>query len=149
LKYLYLDSSIIVSLILGDPKRSPAARSLIPEFEVVGTSLLSEVECQAGLSSELANKPDQLVDAEQNLNRFFARLTLFAVEKNVLSQARSLVRRYRIFPGLRSLDAIHLATATLIQSSFETEDMRLEYVTSDRKQHAAFTAEGFRGKFIE
>jgi hypothetical protein len=52
--------------------------------------------------------------------------------------------------GLRSADAIHLATANEFKEAVGLDDdIRLEYLTSDRKQHQAFTAEGFEGLFLQ
>jgi predicted nucleic acid-binding protein len=150
-KMLYLDSSVLVSLALSDPKQSKRASELMHEHGQIVTSELAVVECQAGISAQLAASKamHQAASAEQNLNRLLATLDLIAVSSLVLGQARSLVKRYRITVGLRSLDAIHIATANLLAQSFNDDSgFRFRYLTADRRQHEAFTAEGLIGDLL-
>lgn len=86
--------------------------------------------------------------AEQNLNRILASMTLYAVNSLVLGHARVLVKKYRSMLGLRSLDSIHLASANLVQQSLLEDEIQLEYLTADKRQHQAFTAEGFLGHLL-
>lgn len=60
--------------------------------------------------------------------------------------ARTLVRRHRAGIGLRTLDALHLATSIEIQAQLGAGTV--EYITADRRQHTAFMAEGFAGAFL-
>ena len=150
MKFLYIDPSVIVSVILDDSHRTKTTLKYIEEFDSIGTSELSIVECQAGFSTNLVKKPEDLVYAEQNLNQFLARMTLYSVESLMLSHARSLVKQYRASLGLRTLDAIHLATANLLrQAVIASKDSSFYFLTADKKQFAAFTAEGHLGKFLE
>lgn len=150
MKFLYLDSSTLVSVALGDLKRSAPVWKLIKESHTIGTSELAVVECQAGLSHQLADRVELLTKAEQNLNQLLGRMTLYFVGSLVLGHARTLVKRYRNSMGLRSSDAIHLSTLNLIQQGLaDIEGFLLQYLTSDRKQHAAFTAEGHMGKCLD
>ncbi len=64
----------------------------------------------------------------------------------VIGQARTLVRRHRSGIGLRTLDALHVASAAEIQALLGAGT--IEYITADRRQHLAFTAEGFAGSLI-
>ncbi len=150
MKFLYLDSSVLVSLALYDPVRIQKAQIKMKQFDVLGTNELAIVECQAGLSSQLGNKGVDLTDAEQNLNQILARIYLYKIDSLILGHARSLVKSYRNSLGLRTLDAIHLATANLILQSFNssTGESHMEYLTADRKQHSAFTTEGYVGSLI-
>ena len=149
---LYIDSSVLVGLALGDPKFSKQAWERIHAFKEVTTSELSVVECQAGVTSQLTHlkSGDQVAAVEQNLSRLLASLDLISITSLVLGHARALVKRYRVSVGLRSLDAIHLATANLLQQSFSAEfpDFQLHYLTSDRKQHEAFSSEGLIGQYL-
>lgn len=68
---------------------------------------------------------------------------------DVLFEAKKLVIRYRISKGLRNADAFHLASWNLY-SSFLSESQRgkLYFITADRKQFSAFTAEGHVGELV-
>src|SRR3989442_1104989 len=146
---LYIDASILVSIALNDPARVPKALRHIQKYDEVMTSDLSRVECQAGISSQLADYPDFLVAAEQNMNRIMNRLLILSVTTSVVGIAKILIKRYRISIGLRSADAIHLATANEFKETAGPKpDFRLDYLTSDRRKHRAFTAEGFEGLIL-
>ena len=143
---LYIDASTLVSIALNDLAWGPKALRHIQKYDEVMTSDLSRVECQAGLSSQLADYPDSLAAAEQNMNRIMNRLLVLSVTTSVVDMAKALIKRYRVSIGLRSADAIHLATANEFKETVgSSTDLRLDYLTSDRKQHRAFTAEGFEG----
>src|SRR6058998_3947174 len=111
MNYLYLDASTLVSIALNDPVRAPKALNHIQKYDGVMTSDLSRVECQAGVSSQLSTHPDLLVAAEQNMNRIMNRLLVLNIATSVVDTARALIKRHRVSIGLRSADAIHLATA--------------------------------------
>jgi predicted nucleic acid-binding protein len=151
-RLLYVDSSVLVGLALGDPKFSKEAWETIHSFKEVATSELSVVECQAGVTSQLAllKGASQTAAVEQNLNRILASLDLIGIGSLVLGHARALVKRYRVSVGLRSLDSIHLATANLLQQSLQADlpDFQLHYLTADRKQHEAFSSEGLIGRYL-
>jgi predicted nucleic acid-binding protein len=141
---VYLDSSVLVALALGDPRGAQA-------LAIVGsrdscTSALSAVECQAGLSFQYATAPGGLPAAEQALDAILDRLQIIQVTPSVLVQARTLVRRHRPGIGLRTLDAIHVASCGEIRGHAGAGS--IEYITSDRRQHVAFTSEGFSGAFL-
>jgi predicted nucleic acid-binding protein len=147
MRFLYLDSSVLVSIALQNSDRAVLGLSELEKYDQVGTSELAVVEAEAGLCAQLGDHPELLVDAEQNMNQIFGRLVLYSVDSLVLGHARALVKRHRKSIGLRSLDAIHVATANLISESFaaHSSSFLMEYLTSDRKQHTAFTAEGYIG----
>jgi predicted nucleic acid-binding protein len=141
---VYLDSSVLVSIALGDPRGSQA-------LAILGTrdsyaSELSPVECQSGLSFQYASAPGGLPAAEQALNAVLGRVQMIQITSAVLNQARTLVRRHRSGIGLRTLDALHVASCVEIQAQLGAGTV--EYITADRRQHNAFTAEGFFGAFL-
>ena len=141
---VYLDSSVLVSIALGDTRGSQA-------LAIVGSrdayaSELSPVECQAGLSFQYAGAPGGLPAAEQALNAVLARVQMIQITTAILSQARTLVRRHRSGIGLRTLDALHVASCVEVQAQLGPGTV--EYITADRRQHHAFTAEGFFGTFL-
>jgi predicted nucleic acid-binding protein len=141
---VYLDSSVLVSIALGDPRGSQA-------LAILGTrdsyaSELSPAECQSGLSFQYASAPGGLPAAEQALNAVLGRVQMIQITSAVLNQARTLVRRHRSGIGLRTLDALHVASCVEIQAQLGAGTV--EYITADRRQHNAFTAEGFFGAFL-
>jgi predicted nucleic acid-binding protein len=145
-RFLYIDSSVLVSIGLQNSERSNQAMEHLKKYQHLGSSELSVMEAQAGLSAQLG-VISALTDAEQNMNQIFGTLTLYSVDSLVLGNARALVKRYRKSIGLRSLDAIHVATFNLLAEAYASysETFVMEYITADRKQHAAFTAEGHVG----
>jgi predicted nucleic acid-binding protein len=142
--FIYLDSSVLVAIALGDPRGAQA-------LAIVGsrdscTSALSPVECQAGLSFQYASASGGLHAAEQALDAVLDRVRIIQVTSGVLVQARTLVRRYRSGIGLRTLDAIHVASCGEIRGQVGAR--AIEYITADRRQHGAFTSEGFSGTLL-
>jgi predicted nucleic acid-binding protein len=141
---VYLDSSVLVSIALGDPRGSQTLAILGSRDSY--TSELSPVECQSGLSFQYASAPSGLPTAEQALNAVLGRIQMIQITSAVLSQARTLVRRHRQGIGLRTLDALHVASCIEVQAQLGAGTV--EYITADRRQHNAFTAEGFFGAFL-
>jgi len=141
---VYIDSSVIVSIALGDP-RGVQALAMAGSRDVY-TSDLAPVECQAGLSFQYASAPGGLPAAEQALNAVLARMQMIQITAAILIQARTLVRRHRSGIGLRTLDALHVASCTEIQAQLGSGSV--EYITADRRQHSAFMAEGFAGAVL-
>jgi len=141
---VYLDSSVLVAIALGDPRGAQA-------LAIVGsrdscTSALSPIECQAGLSFQYTTAPGGLPAAEQALDAILDRMQIIQLTFSVLVHARTLVRRHRSGIGLRTLDAIHVASCGEVRA--EVGAGAIEYITSDRRQHVAFTSEGFSGAFL-
>lgn len=141
---VYLDSSVLVSIALRDRRGSQALTILGSRGAY--TSELSQVECQSGLSFQYASAPGGLPTAEQALNAVLARVQMIQITPAILVQARTLVRRHRAGLGLRTLDAVHLASCIEIQAHFGAG--AIEYITADQRQHTAFTAEGFFGTLL-
>lgn len=141
---VYLDSSVIVSIALRDVRGSQALAILGSRDAY--SSELSQVECQSGLSFQYANAPTGLPTAGHTLNALLARVQMIRITPAILSQARILVRRHRVGLGLRTLDAVHLASCIEIQAQLGTG--AVEYITADQRQHNAFTAEGFFGTLV-
>lgn len=142
--FVYLDSSVLVAMALGDPRGMKALA--IAGSRDPCTSALSAVECQAGLSFQYAATLGGLPAAEQALDAVLDRMQIIQVTLNVLIQARTLVRRHRSGIGLRTLDAIHVASCGEVRAQVGAR--AIEYITADRRQHVAFTAEGFAGTLL-
>src|SRR5215470_4533628 len=131
--FVYLDSSVLVTIALGDARGAQALALLGARDSC--TSALSPVECQAGLSFQYATAPGGLPAAEQALDAILNRMQIIQITPSVLIQARTLVRRHRSGIGLRTLDAIHLASCGEIRGQVGAG--AIEYITSDRRQHVA------------
>jgi len=142
--FVYLDSSVLVAIALGDP-RGTQTLALLGSRDSC-TSALSPVECQAGLSFQYSAAPGGLPAAEQALDAVLDHMHIIQVTSTILVQARTLVRRHRPGIGLRTLDAIHLASCGEVRAQVGTS--AIEYITADRRQHVAFTAEGFSGTLL-
>jgi hypothetical protein len=68
-------------------------------------------------------------------------MLILQITFSVLVQARTLVRRHRSGIGLRTLDALHVASCAEVRA----QGVAIEYITADKRQHVAFTSEGFSG----
>jgi uncharacterized protein with PIN domain len=139
--FVYLDSSVLVAIALGDSRGTQAVASLGSRDSC--TSALSPVECQAVLSFQYAAAPGGLPAAEQALDALRDRMHIIQVTSSVLVQARTLVRRHRSGIGLRTFDAIHVASRDEVRAQLGAG--AIEYITADRRQHVAFMSEGFSG----
>jgi predicted nucleic acid-binding protein len=140
---VYLDSSVLVAVALGDPRGTQGLAILGSRDSC--TSALAAVECQAGLSFQYATASGGLPEAERALDSVLDRMHIIQITTRVLVQARTLVRRHRSGIGLRTLDAIHVASCGEVRSQIGGP---IEYVTADRRQHTAFMSEGFSGTLL-
>ena len=121
---IYLDSSAIVKLVAAEPESAALRRELAAHPERV-SSALARVEVLRALRRMNAGA-EVLERAEQVLDR----IALARPEKPVLRAAADLRDR-----GLRTLDALHLATALSLPGLDAL-------VTYDRRLAAAATAAG-------
>ena len=122
----YLDSSAIVKLIVPEPESAALKRQLASTGDWI-SSALARVEVLRTLRRR--NLPDEAV---RNAEPMLERIAMMPLDDRVLSTAAELDP-----PGLRSLDAIHLATAL---SLFGLNAL----VTYDQRLLAAASAAGLR-----
>ena len=141
--FVYFDSSVLVAIALGDARGTQALAILGSRDSC--TSALAQVECQSGLSFQYATAPAGLQTAERALNSVLDHMHIIQITTSVLVQARTLVRRHRSGIGLRTLDAIHLASCGEVRTEIGGA---IEYITADRRQHVAFMSEGFSGTLL-
>ncbi len=113
---LYLDSSAIVKLVLPEPE-SLGLRDFLAGDDDHVSSALARVEVLRTVR-RVDSAENRLRDAE----RILARVSLVDLNEPLLAQASSLKPA-----GLRSLDAIHLATALSLDGleAFVAYDRRL------------------------
>lgn len=124
---IYLDSSAVVKMIRPEPESSELVSWLNDRNEVTVTSVLAEVEVPRALRrsapSHLAAMPGVL-----------ARISRVEMDASVRATAGAYV-----VDMLRSLDAVHLATAEVLVAAGKTVSA---FVTYDRRQAAAVVAAG-------
>ena len=122
---IYLDTSAFVKLIRGE-RETPALQAFLsdrPAGPLVSSALLV-VETRRAI---LREAPEQLTRADLLL----ARIDQVEVTRSVLEAASRLPD-----PALRSLDAIHLATALQLEGDLEalvTYDSRLAAAAARQK----------------
>ncbi len=95
---VYLDASAIVRIVADEPGRA-ATVAFLREHEARATSVLSTVEVPRAVARKRA-------DAALGAAAFVGDLVVVALDRTIVSRAAGLAP-----PGLRTLDAIHLATA--------------------------------------
>jgi hypothetical protein len=96
---IYLDTSAIVKLVRAEPESAELVEWLNSRDEETVTSVLAEVETVRALRREA---PELLADVSSVLGQ----IARFDIDAAVRAAAAAYPS-----PGLRSLDAIHLATA--------------------------------------
>jgi predicted nucleic acid-binding protein len=115
----YFDSSVLLSLILGDEHAARACELWQSETERV-SSVLLEVECVTVLRRlEFISAPDRR-SAEQLLDLALEEVTLKPLDADIAS----IVRATPVLSGCRTLDAAHVATALFFRSAADF-DLRL------------------------
>jgi uncharacterized protein len=102
---VYADSSALVKLVMVEPE-SKALESYVAASPILTTSRLAVVEVSRAIASSHPG-PDVLAEADELLSA----CRLLAVSTDVLHRARRLGP-----PSLRTLDAIHLASALHVQA---------------------------------
>ena len=114
----YVDSSALVKLVVAEPE-STALRRHLRTFDRHVTSALSQTEVLRAVrrsdSSRIARAKDVL-----------RRVTLFGIDDQVLAAAAALEP-----PELRTLDALHIATALALGNGLD------DFVTYDERQRRA------------
>lgn len=123
-KLTYVDSSAIVKLVVREPQSSPLLRYLRHRTLISSALARTEVARAVLHFGELG-----LARAKEAL----ARIDLVRINDRVLANAGELLP-----PTLRSLDAVHLATALLLGGELKA------LVTYDDRMAVAAKALGFR-----
>ncbi|OLD69193.1 MAG: hypothetical protein AUF63_01160 [Candidatus Rokubacteria bacterium 13_1_20CM_70_15] len=117
---LYLDASALVKLVVAEPE-SPALLKLLRAWPIRVSSALSLAEVPRAL-----RRAGFSAGARRRARDVLARINLVDIDRRVLAGAAALDPA-----ALRTLDAIHLATALSIR-----EDLQA-VVTYDRRLTAA------------
>jgi len=132
----YLDSSVVLRVVLGQPDNLAA---LLPDLEPF-TSALTQVECLRALDRLRFADPslsDALVDKWAGLARVFGSLAIVQLGPRILSHAAQPLPL-----PLATLDALHLATAGAVR---ERRRPDVAFATHERQLGRAAAAVGFEG----
>ena len=135
--WAYLDTSALVKRYVDEPGRRDVQR-LLRQNDCV-TSALLPVELRSALRRRVAERTLDSSRVSEILKRVAADRaywTVVEVGTEVLSGAEALVS----FHPLRTLDAIHVASAQLFASRLSIAD--LLFVSADKRQTEAATAIG-------
>ena len=117
---VYLDSSALVKLVVAEPESSALVEFLRGRPERVASAVaLAEVPRALRRAGFRASE-------RRRSREVMARIALVDVDRRILAAAAALDP-----PGLRTLDAIHLATALVVREDLEA------LVTYDRRLAAA------------
>jgi uncharacterized protein len=107
---IYVDTSALLKLVKDDEAEGPSLRAYIAGTagpQLVSSALLA-VEARRGI---LRARPDGL----PKVDLLLAEVAQISISDSIIDEASRLPA-----PQLRSLDAIHLATALLIREDVET-----------------------------
>jgi predicted nucleic acid-binding protein len=128
---LYAESSAVLSWLMDEPL-SAKVRAALKTADLIVSSDLTLIECDRVLWRAIALR--ELTEAEAADRR--ARLVSAASHWQVLRMSPEIIDRARApFPGdpIRTLDAIHLASALVARASIS----RLELLTLDDRIRGA------------
>ncbi len=136
---LYLDSSALAKLYVAEPETVALAREVSSQSEPIPYTPLHELELAGAIQRRLA--AGDLTQAAGNrilrvIEGDLGSGVLFRAElgwAEALAAAIVLVKRHGVACGLRSLDALHLASARLLEAEV--------LISYDSRQIAAARAE--------
>jgi uncharacterized protein len=130
----YLDSSVVLRIVLGAPEPLVGWE----EIDHAISSGLLNVECQRTLERmRLAEKkPAEVIAAQKkSVEALLSAVDLFEVTNGILQRAAE-----RFVAPLKTLDAIHLATALAVREELHQE---VAFATHDGQLARAAEAAGF------
>lgn len=124
---IYADTSVLVAYYCPEPRSEKAEAFLMAHTQPV-ISTLTEVEFFSALSKKVREKGIGRKDGDRVIARFLAHVnnhyyTCLDVETQHFRLARDWIGMFKV--GLRSLDAIHLAVASLNGLTLVTSDEQL------------------------
>lgn len=115
----YFDSSVLLTVLLGEPRAEEASKLWL-EYEEKVSSILMEAECLNGLRRYAARvgkkiPPKWLEEKSIFLAESLSDLTAKHVDGEILS----VIKAERRLSDCRTLDALHVATALYFKSKNE------------------------------
>lgn len=134
---LYIESSYVLAWLLGEP-RAESYRSALNAAEALATSVLTSVEVERGLIRAVATARIRPADRMRLLGLFRGALSGWITVEISKSVREQVGQSFPVEP-VRTLDAIHLSTASLLVAAFPD----LQIVTLDDRVSANARALGF------
>lgn len=131
---LYLDTSAIVPLLMGEPSTT-ACRRLWDQADLVTVSAVGHVEATAALARAARVgrlDQDELAAARAELEQRWGTVAVVPADRTRLARASELAARH----GLRGFDAVHCAAALAV-----TDDDLLA-ASGDQQLLTAWRVEG-------
>lgn len=130
----YFDTSVLLKRYIQEPG-SRRAQSLLRRYRVF-TSALATVEIASALArrrhaADLAEKEFQAIVRQVVKDRTHWHLVEVASE--ILDRAEAVIWK----AGVRTLDAVHLASALVLQAAADETGHALPFVTGDDRQRDA------------
>ena len=135
----YVDTSAVLRLLFGEPGPALALET----GDVVASSEILEVEGFRAIDrARLMNHLDDRETAvkRKELTDLIGMLDLLPVDRSVIDRAKG-----SFAVNVRSLDAIHVATAEVLAAEARAE---VEFWTHDDRQRIAALSRGFRVKGV-
>ena len=138
---LYLDTSALVKLYIEEAGSQEVKRA-VEEARIVSTSRVAYVEARAGIAGKYRERElskeehDQVVE---DLIRDWDNYFIVEVSESVAKLGGTLTERQ----SLRGFDAIHLASALLLQNRTRLD---VSFSCFDERLKAAAEAEGLAGE---
>jgi predicted nucleic acid-binding protein len=127
LKIIYFETSALLAWLMGEPSGA-GVRGKIDESETVVTSVLTIVEAERALIRAEARNLISAGDAEK-LRGLLARSKSGWVLMEISEDVRDRASRFFPVEPIRTLDAIHLATALIFMRVYPS----LELFTFDQR----------------
>ena len=141
----YFDTSVLVKRYVRN-RGSSRAEALLRRHRFV-TSAVAPVEVMSALvrrrtGGDLSQERFQQIVARVRRDRAF--WDLVQVTDQVVLEAEAAIDQ----TGVRTLDAVHIASAVVIQSAAGVEDFRIPFITSDAVQFEAASRAGLETELI-
>lgn len=130
-RWAYFDTSVLVKRYIKE-EGSTVARRLLQRYRLLSSAITS-VEVLSALSRRRTGgelTPRDFLAIRSRLHKDRSYWELVEVGAIILSQAEDLVQK----TGLRTLDAVHVASALSFQAA---SGLTIPFVTADIKQRAA------------
>ena len=110
---LYLDTSALVKLY-AEEAGSGLVRQRVRDSDLIATSLVAYAEARSALARKSRSREisrPALTQCKKEFERDWLRLHRLPIDETLIRKAGQLAEEY----ALRALDALHLATADLMQ----------------------------------
>jgi len=138
----YFDTSAIIKLYCVEPN-SAMVRACVTPADTFLTAQFTFAEYLSAAYGWVRRQESKMQEAEQLITLFendLPKYALLPLEEVVIRETERLLRLYAVTPGLRPLDALHLATA-LVENRRVPIDA---FVATDNDLRQCATSEGLK-----